>query len=220
METVCFSTGTVPAVPVVAVENFSENVEKFIYLVGFSWNLSGVCSFFGEFAEISVFPTIFPTVTGEITLLCGRFSKEFSTTCAKLEGRGGPFGAEGRKMTEGHFSILCPTRTAHKRTRRSPLMNHPDQRKNPLDTSRSGDSALRPQTNSGLPAFISFGRDKIWVQTDPNRKFSTDSGDEIATFTRLAYFNFRLCRSHMGQDSLQVRLNDGEVSRGFFLWRG
>jgi len=71
-----------------SVENFSENVEKLSSSVGFSWNLGGVCSFFGSFAEITVFPTIFPTETEEIYLLYCRFSKEFSTTCAKLIGGG------------------------------------------------------------------------------------------------------------------------------------
>ncbi len=40
--------------------------------------------------------------------------------------------------------------TAHKRTGRGPLMNLPDQRRFPLDSSCSGDSALRPQTDSSL----------------------------------------------------------------------
>jgi len=90
------------------------------------------------------------------------------------------------------FQILCPARTAPKRLGREPLWTLGDQRKYPLDSSRSGDSRLSAQTNSGLPAFRLFGRNKVWVQSCPRHSFSSNSRNEIAVFTRLAYFNCRL----------------------------
>ena len=55
-----------------------------------------------------------------------------------------------KKAPEGaFFKILCPyAGRAHKRTNRGPLMNLPDQRKYPLDSSRLWDSPLRAQTDS------------------------------------------------------------------------
>ncbi len=45
--------------------------------------------------------------------------------------------------------------------------------------------------------------------------------NKISIFPRLAYFNYRLRRIYyMLQDSLKVRLNVGEESRGNLLWRG
>ena len=55
--------------------------------------------------------------------------------------------------------VLRGRRTKGLRCR--PFVNSRNQRKCPLDSSRSGDSALRPRTDSGLPAFTSFGRDKV-----------------------------------------------------------
>ena len=57
--------------------------------------------------------------------------------------------------------------TAHKGAQTPPLYEFP--------AWRSWDSALRPQTYSGLPAFRLLGRDKVWVQICPNRKFTTNS---------------------------------------------
>jgi len=70
----------------------------------------------------------------------------------------------GRKKNDrsGHFSILCPTRTAHKRTGRGPLVNHPDQRKCPLDSSAFVGLGLGASDIQRYSRGRSFGRDKVY----------------------------------------------------------
>ena len=69
---------------------------------------------------------------------------------------------------------------------------------------RSGDSPLRAQTDSGLPAFRFLGRDKVWVQSCLNCMFSSNSRNDIAVVTRLAYFNCRLAPDLNWQYSPQL----------------
>ena len=60
-----------------------------------------------------------------------------------------------KKVPDGtFFNFLCPARTAHKGAQTPPLCELPAK-------NRSGDSALGPQTDSGLPTFGFLGRDKV-----------------------------------------------------------
>ena len=74
-----------------------------------------------------------------------------------------PFGAEGRKTPEGVFQNLCPyAGRAHKGAQSPPLCE--------FLAKRSWDSALRPQTDSGLPAFRLLGRDKVQCKSVQNAR--------------------------------------------------
>ena len=79
-------------------------------------------------------------VKGKYTISTKKFEK-MQTVCK-----------EGRKKYRSgtFFNFMSLRGTAHKRTNRGPLMNLPDQRENPLDTPRSGDSPLRAQTYSSV----------------------------------------------------------------------
>ena len=88
-----------PEVVVSCVENFSENVEKLVSSVEVSWNSGGVCLLLPGLAETMPFPTIFPTVDAGISMVCGEFSKDFSTACAKL---GDVLRTAGRKRAQWH----------------------------------------------------------------------------------------------------------------------
>jgi len=66
-----------------------------------------------------------------------------------------------KKVPDGTFFKFMSLRgTAHKGAQSPPLCEFP--------AYRSGDSALRPQTDSGLPAFRLLGRDKILCKSVQN----------------------------------------------------
>ena len=101
---------------------------------------------------------------------------------------------------------ICPARTAHKRASRRPLMNHPGQRRYPLEFSAFVGLGLRASDIQRFARIQIFKKRRGIVQICPNCSFSSNSGKVILNCQKFADILYRLSPIHNLQDSNTLNL--------------